>query len=194
MTFKRRERTMQRNAMLLTAIVLLISACGSETAATTTSATATTSTAETVATTSTTVANPDRVAADGDIVEVHFVGSLDDGTVFDSSREREPLSFEVGTDQVIAGFDNAVRGMRVGEVKTVRIPPEEAYGPVDPELIFSVPIEEAPDDVAVGDEVLIGGVTTGRVTEVTATEVFIDTNRLFAGQALTFEIELMSIN
>jgi len=185
---------MQRNAMLLTAIVLLISACGSETAATTTSATATTSTAETVATTSTTVANPDRVAADGDIVEVHFVGSLDDGTVFDSSREREPLSFEVGTDQVIAGFDNAVRGMRVGEVKTVRIPPEEAYGPVDPELIFSVPIEEAPDDVAVGDEVLIGGVTTGRVTEVTATEVFIDTNRLFAGQALTFEIELMSIN
>lgn len=185
---------MQRNAMLLAAIVLLISACGSDTAATTTSAVTTTTTTGAAAPTSTTAANPDRVAADGDIVEVHYVGSLDDGTVFDSSRDREPFSFEVGTNQVIAGFDNAVRGMKVGEVKSVRIPPEEAYGPVDPELIFSVPIEEAPDDVAVGDKVLIGGATTGWVTQVTATEVFIDTNDLFAGQALTFEIELLSIS
>lgn len=184
---------MRRNTTLAAVIVLLISACtGSDTATTTTRATTTTST--TIPATSTTAADPGRAAADGDIVEVHYVGSLDDGTVFDSSRDREPLSFEVGTDQVIAGFDNAVRGMKVGEIKTVRIPPEEAYGAVDPELIFSVPIDEAPDDVAVGDEVLIGGVTTGRVVEVSASEVVIDTNHLFAGQALTFEIELMSIN
>jgi FKBP-type peptidyl-prolyl cis-trans isomerase 2 len=183
---------MQRNAMLLAAVALMVSACGGSAASTTTTSAVTTTTA--AATSTTAAANPDRVAQDGDTVAVHYVGSLDDGTVFDSSREREPLSFEVGTDQVIEGFDNAVRGMKVGEVKTVRIPPEEAYGPVDPELIFSVPIEEAPDDVAVGDEVLIGGVTTGRVVEVTATEVKIDTNHLFAGQALTFEIELMSIN
>lgn len=132
-------------------------------------------------------------AVDGDMVAVHYVGTLDDGTEFDSSRGREPLEFEVGTDQVIAGFDAAVRGLSVGDTTTVRIPPEEAYGVIDSELIFSVPIEEAPEDVAVGNEVLIGGVTYGLVTAVGATEVTIDTNHRFAGQALTFEIELMSI-
>lgn len=132
-------------------------------------------------------------AADGDTVSVHYVGTLDDGTEFDSSRGREPLVFEVGSDQVIAGFDEAVRGMAVGDTKTVRIPPEDAYGSVDPELIFRVPIEEAPDDVAVGDEVVIDGTTFGRVTAVEATTVIIDVNHRFAGQALTFEIELISV-
>ena len=132
-------------------------------------------------------------ATDGDTVSVHYVGTLDDGTQFDSSRERAPLEFQVGSDQVIKGFDEAVRGMQPGDSKTVRIPAEEAYGPVDPSLIFRVPIEEAPADVAVGDEVLIEGVTYGRVTAVDATTVTIDTNHRFAGHALTFEIELVSI-
>jgi len=133
-------------------------------------------------------------AKDGDMVTVHYLGTLDDGTEFDSSRGREPLEFEVGSDQVISGFDAAVRGMSVGDTTTVRIPAEDAYGVVDPELIFSVPIEDAPEDVAIGDEVLIGGVTYGVVTAVGTTEVTIDTNHRFAGQALTFEIELMTIN
>jgi FKBP-type peptidyl-prolyl cis-trans isomerase 2 len=133
-------------------------------------------------------------AKDGDMVAVHYVGTLDDGSEFDSSRNREPLEFEVGSDQVIAGFDAAVRGMSVGDTTTVRIPPEDAYGVVDSELVFNVPIEEAPEDVAIGDEVLIGGVTYGVVTAVGAAEVTIDTNHRFAGQALTFEIELVSID
>jgi peptidylprolyl isomerase len=133
-------------------------------------------------------------ATDGNLVAVHYVGTLDDGSEFDSSRGREPLEFEVGTDQVIKGFDDAVRGMSVGDTKSVRIPTEDAYGPVDEELIFPVALADAPEDVAIGDEVVIDGVIYGRVVSIGATEVIIDTNHRFAGQALTFEIELMSIN
>ena len=134
------------------------------------------------------------VAKDGDSVTVHYVGSRDDGSQFASSRDGDGFPFEVGADQVIKGFDDAVRGMAVGDITTTRIPPGDAYGEVDPELVFSVPIDEAPDDVAPGDEVLIGGVTTGVVKSVGLTEVVIDTNHRYAGQALTFEIELMSID
>jgi FKBP-type peptidyl-prolyl cis-trans isomerase 2 len=186
---------MRRHAILLTTTALLVLGCSGDD-----SSNETTTAANQPPTTSTTAVSSDQAPAatsaqDGDTVAVHYVGTLDDGSQFDSSRDRgEPLTFLVGSDQVIKGFDDAVRGMAVGDVVTVRIPPEEAYGEVDPELIFSVPIEEAPDDVAVGDEVLIGGITPGMVTAVTADEVEIDTNHRFAGQALTFEVELLSID
>jgi FKBP-type peptidyl-prolyl cis-trans isomerase 2 len=176
---------------------LLLGACSGSDDETTTGETSPQATSTTTSSAVDTTAAPGsegRTAQVGDSVTVHYVGTLDDGSQFDSSRDRnEPLPFDVGSDQVIAGFDEAVRGLTVGDVVTVRIPPEEAYGERDEELVFSVPIEEAPEDVAEGDEVLIGGVTSGVVTEVTETEVFIDTNHRFAGQALTFEIELLSI-
>jgi peptidylprolyl isomerase len=133
-------------------------------------------------------------ARDGDTVSVNYIGTLDDGTQFDSSYDREPLQFEVGSDQVIKGFDDAVHGMVVGEKKTVRIPPEDAYGPVDDSLIFQVPIEQIPAGVTVGDQLLIDGVVYGRVTAMSDSEATIDTNHEYAGQALTFEIEMVSIN
>ena len=172
---------------------IVLAACSGDGAETTTTTTTTTTATDSATPTEAPTGGEGRTAQDGDAVEVHYVGTLDDGSQFDSSRDREPLPFVVGSDQVIAGFDEAVRGLAVGDVVTVRIPPEDAYGERDDELVFSVPIEEAPDDVAAGDEVLIGGVTTGIVTQVTETEVVIDTNHRFAGEALTFEIELLSI-
>ena len=178
---------MKRLAILLALAIPIAAGCsGDDTEATTTTLPTTTEAA---------APGGEVTAQDGDSVAVHYVGTLDDGSQFDSSRDRgEPLTFVVGSEQVISGFDDAVRGMAVGDTTTVRIPPAEAYGEVDPDLVFSVPIEEAPEDVAVGDPVLIGGVTTGVVTDVSDTEVEIDTNHEFAGQALTFEIELMSID
>ena len=179
---------MRRYITLLALLALAIASCGGDVAATTTtSQTAVTEPAEPASSSEASVAQV------GDTVQVHYVGTLDDGTEFDSSRDREPLEFLVGSDQLIAGFDQAVQGLAVGDMVTVRIPPEEAYGSVDPELIFSVPIDQAPDNVAVGDEVLIGGITPGVVTAVSTTEVTIDTNPKYAGQALTFEIEVISI-
>ncbi len=184
---------MQRYVTVLLLSALLAASCGGDPASTTGAPTTAGSAASDTSPPPDTAETGEKLADEGDTVEVHYTGTLDDGTQFDSSRGRDPLSFLVGSDQVIKGFDDAVRGMAIGDVVTVRIPPDEAYGEVDPELIFSVPIEDAPADVAAGDEVLIGGVTTGYVRDVTETEVVIDTNHRFAGQALTFEIELVSI-
>lgn len=187
---------MQRYVIFCAVAALVAAACGGDDTAQSTTTTATTMTPTTA--TAASEVGVDQgvglVAQDGDSVEVHYVGTLDDGSEFDASRGRGPLTFLVGSDEVIKGFDVVVHGMAIGDIVTVRIPPEEAYGNVDQELIFTVPIEQAPDDVAVGDAVLIGDITEGVVTSVTDTEVTIDTNHRFAGQALSFEIELMSIS
>jgi peptidylprolyl isomerase len=189
---------MKKYVSLLAIPALLLAACGGDADSETTTTAEPQATSTTAAQSETTdsgdTAGEGLVAQDGDSVSVHYVGTLDDGSEFDSSRGREPLAFVVGSGQMIDGFDAAVHGMAVGETKSVRIPAGEAYGEVDPELIFSVPIDQAPEDVAVGDEVVIGGVTPGVVTEVTDTEVTIDMNSPFAGEALTFEIEMVSID
>jgi len=141
-------------------------------------------------------------AGAGDTVAVHYVGTLDDGTQFDSSRERgQTLSFMVGAGQMIAGFDNAVVGMKVGETKTVTLPPEETYGPHLEELLIEFSRDELPEDMQnaqVGDLVMLtlqtGGVIQKPIVEVTDTYIIVDTNHELAGEALTFEIELVSIN
>jgi drug/metabolite transporter (DMT)-like permease/FKBP-type peptidyl-prolyl cis-trans isomerase 2 len=130
---------------------------------------------------------------DGDTVSVHYTGTLDDGTEFDSSRDRSPFVFVVGTGQAIPGFDDLVRGLRVGETRTGRIEPEQAYGLVVPERILEFPIESAPEGLAVGDEVTLSNGASAIVLAITDEIVRIDANHWLAGQALTFEIELVSL-
>ena len=131
---------------------------------------------------------------DGDLLEVHYDGTLDDGSSFDSSRERDtPFSFEVGTGQVIPGFDEAVRGLKIGESREVRIPPAEAYGERSDENIVEVPYGPDQSDVAVGDQVYLNTGQAAIVLEVKKDTVVLDANHELAGEALTFKIEVLSI-
>jgi FKBP-type peptidyl-prolyl cis-trans isomerase 2 len=135
-----------------------------------------------------------RVAQDGDSVQVHYHGTLEDGEVFDSSREREPLGFVVGSGQVISGFDDAVRGLAVGESVTVRLEPGDAYGEPQEELVFDVPADDAPDGLAAGDRVQLQNGAVALVEAISADTVRLNANHPLAGQALTFEIELVAID
>lgn len=138
-------------------------------------------------------------AKNNNTVQVHYTGKLDDGTVFDTSRGREPLQFTVGVGQVIAGFDDAVMGMRVGETKTVRIPPDEAYGPRKKEAVLQIERSQFPDDFMpnVGDVVVLknnlGEETKAMIIEVSDEYIVIDANHPLAGFALNFDLELVAI-
>ena len=134
----------------------------------------------------------------GDIVKVDYTGKLEDGTVFDTSIGKTPLEFTLGAGKVIPGFEKAVLGMRVGETKTVTIPPDDAYGPSYKELIVEVPRNEIRGGIPevgmrlqqVAED---GSVIEAVVTKVTDTTVTVDANHSLAGKDLTFDIELLSI-
>jgi peptidylprolyl isomerase len=136
----------------------------------------------------------------GDKVEVHYKGTLNDGTLFDSSEGREPLTFEAGSGMVIVGFDQAIIGMAIGEKKSVNILNVDAYGPINEEMIFSVPVGEVPADIKpeVGHELHLtddeGNDIPVIVRELNETHIVLDANHPLAGQDLNFELELVSIN
>ena len=135
----------------------------------------------------------------GDTVKVNYTGKLGDGTVFDSSVDRDPLQFSVGQGQVIAGFDEAVIGMSPGEEKTVNIPSDQAYGSYREELVMVVGQEQMPPDlsVEVGQQLQMrhpsGQAIPVLVTDISDTKVTLDANHPLAGEDLTFEIELVDI-
>ena len=135
----------------------------------------------------------------GDTVHIHYTGTLRDGTTFNSSEGRDPLQFEVGSGQIIPGLDKAIPGMEVGDKKTVNVPCDEAYGPVDPQMRQAVPREGIPDDIPLdlGTRLQMqtqqGQVTPVTVVEVTDEQVTLDANHPLAGQDLTFAIELVHI-
>ncbi len=134
--------------------------------------------------------NQARTATDGDAVAVHYTGTLDDGSQFDSSAGRDPLEFVVGSGQVISGFDQAVRGLAVGESRTVRMEPADAYGERRDDMIVTVPADQAPPGLTVGDQVQAGGMPA-TIVAIDDISVTIDANHRLAGEALTFDVELV---
>jgi peptidylprolyl isomerase len=140
-----------------------------------------------------------KAAKAGDSVRLHYTGTLGNGKEFDSSRGRAPLVFTLGSGQVIPGFDVAVTGMRVGEKKTVTIPAGEAYGERQNELVVEMPLSRFPDHIRpeVGQELEMarqGDRIHVVVREVSANTVVLDANHPLAGEDLTFQLELVSID
>lgn len=136
----------------------------------------------------------------GDTVHIHYTGTLEDGVVFDSSAGREPLSFTLGSGQVIPGFEEAIMGMAVNEKKNVTIPVDKAYGPRNEELVLTVPREQVPPDLnpEVGQKLQMQGPGNSpvvvEVTEVAEAHIRLDANPPLAGKELIFDIELVRIS
>jgi FKBP-type peptidyl-prolyl cis-trans isomerase 2 len=193
----------RRLFLLVAALGIVTAACSSSTdsatvAPTTTEATVTEAPDTTLPTdtaAATASANSDLLAQDGDTVEVHYVGTLDDGSQFDSSRDRgTPFSFTVGTGQVISGFDEAVRGAQVGDTNTVRMEAADAYGEWSEENVLELTYDPAQGEVAVGDTVTLSNGQPAEILEISADTVKLDSNHPLAGEALTFEIEVLGIS
>jgi peptidylprolyl isomerase len=131
----------------------------------------------------------------GDKVKVEYKGTLNDGTVFDSSEGREPLEFEVGAGQVIPGFDKAVVGMEKGDTKEISIKPTEAYGEANPDLVKKMPRSALPPDINPEPGTMLamnssdGRQIPVKVKEVTGEEITLDMNHPLAGETLNFEIK-----
>lgn len=135
----------------------------------------------------------------GDNIVVHYVGKLDDGTLFDSTVERDPLQFTVGKGQVIPGFDEAVIGMNPGESRTVCIPPEQSYGPYYDELIMVIDRAQLPTDLELEIGMYLeirhedGRSIFAVVADIAGPIITLDANHPLAGQTLTFSIRLVEI-
>lgn len=134
----------------------------------------------------------------GDTVFAHYVGTLADGTEFDSSREREPLEFVMGQGSLIPGFEKAVMGKKVGDTVEVTIPPAEAYGERNSEMVITVPRKEVPEHITpeIGMSVQLSsdqGDMEVVISKVTEEEVELDANHPLAGEALHFAIEIMKV-
>ena len=138
-------------------------------------------------------------AKQGDTVAVHYTGKLDDGQVFDSSQGRDPLEFQVGSGQVIPGFDRAVDGLAIGESREVRLEPEEGYGDPREDLIVAVERDQFPAEAepAVGQQVQVQVAPdenrVATIREISDEGITLDLNHPLAGQPLNFDVELVEI-
>ena len=139
------------------------------------------------------------LAKQGDTVKVHYTGKLENGTVFDSSKSKEPIEFKIGDASIIAGFEKAIIGMKKGEAKTVKIQSESAYGPHLPELVSDVEKTQFPEHIKpeLGQQLEIrrpdGPAIVVTITKVEEVMVTLDANHPLAGKDLIFDIELVDI-
>lgn len=136
---------------------------------------------------------------DGDKVKLHYTGTLENGEVFDSSKDREPFTFTVGAGQVIKGFDEGVLGMETGEKKKVHIPADMAYGQPQEDMLLKVPLDHFPEHIKpeVGMALSVptrdGRMMNVTITELNDDEVVLDANHPLAGKDLIFELEVLEI-
>jgi len=139
------------------------------------------------------------VATKGNAVKVHYTGRLTDGTVFDSSSNREPLGFVLGDGNMIKGFDAAVNGMAIGEMKSVTIPSLEAYGEKREDMMIDIPMDQVPADIKpeIGMELSLqnqaGQPVPVKVIHVDEEKIVLDANHPLAGEDLIFDITLVEI-
>lgn len=134
----------------------------------------------------------------GDTIKIHYKGTFNDGSVFDSSEGRDPLQFQAGSGMVIKGFDEGVMGMKVGDKKSINIPAKEAYGEPNPDMIFDFDRSQIPADVPIE----VGGMLNMhngqqevpvKILEITETNIKMDANHPLAGKDLNFDLELVDI-
>ncbi|MBW2575994.1 MAG: peptidylprolyl isomerase [Deltaproteobacteria bacterium] len=138
-------------------------------------------------------------AKTGDKVKVHFTGSLEDGTVFGSTMNEESFEFIIGEKNMLPGFENAVVGMQKEDIKTITLPPEDAYGPHKKELVSAMERSGFPKEIQleVGKRLRIrtqdGKYTMVTIKDFTEDSIVLDENDPLAGKTLTFKIELVDI-
>jgi peptidylprolyl isomerase len=136
----------------------------------------------------------------GDKVKVEYTGKLADGKVFDTSKGRDPLSFEMGAKQIIPGFEKNVEGMKVGEEKTFTLSVEESYGPVKKELVQEIPRDKLPKEQEPQEGMMLmmkaptGQQIPARIVKVAEDKVTLDLNHPLAGKELTFEVKVVGVN
>jgi peptidylprolyl isomerase len=139
-------------------------------------------------------------AKKGDNIEIHYTGKLADGSVFDSSVDRDPLAFTLGEGQLIEGFEEAVYGMGEGDKKTVTIPPAKGYGERNDDMVLEVPRSQFPEDIdpVEGQQLQVQNEDSQEIlvyiAKVTDDTVTLDANPPLAGKELTFELELVNIS
>ena len=136
----------------------------------------------------------------GDKVRVHYIGTLEDGSVFSSTYEEdEPFEFTIGEQNLLKSFDNALVGMNVGETKTISVPPEDGYGEHRKEFVFKTERAQFPAnlELELGKRLQIrlaeGEMVIATVQAITEDSVILDANDPLAGKTLTFKIELVEI-
>ena len=134
----------------------------------------------------------------GSKVKVNYTGTLNDGTVFDSSEGKEPLEFTIGESQVIPGFENGIKEMKLNQEKTIKVKPSEAYGEKHEKLIMKLPRKKFPKEIEANGRLILKG-SEGQqipamITEINDKEVTIDINHPLAGKELNFKVKVVAIN